>query len=132
MLERYDDGAVVHVFPTLYGGEMVYWVVEIDGEAIHDLDVRIEELPDGPDRWVMSLVHGDEAIEFHRWSGKPSPFGPWAVIRALGAIRRGIAPNGVAHRLYISGDADYQGGWRSAFRRGTGGGWLQPHVVPDW
>ncbi len=110
MLERYDDGAVVHVFPTLYGGETVCWVVEIDGEAIHGVDVRIEELPERPDWCVMSLVRGDEEVEVHRWSGKPSPFGPWAVIRTLGAIRRGTAPNGVARRLFISGgDTDHYG-----------------------
>jgi hypothetical protein len=86
LIERYDKGAVVTVSPYMpdSSGEILRWVVQIDGEEPPDMDVRIDK----GDPWVvMSLVRGDEELEVGRWSSKNHPEGA-LVSWTLGGLRR--------------------------------------------
>ena len=87
LIERYGKGAVVTVYPYV-DGDTSRWMVEIDGSAVSDVDVRVKEHPKHPDWWLMFLVDGSEEIELDRWSSRTYPDGPASVIRTLGALRR--------------------------------------------
>jgi hypothetical protein len=81
LIDRYSEVAVLTVRPYIVAsGEILRWVVEIDGKEPADMDVRIEQR----DPWVvMFLVRGNEEIEIGRWSGKRHPDGA-PVIWTLG------------------------------------------------
>ena len=90
LIGRYGDAAILTVRPytrpsTLDTGEILRWVVEIDGKEPLDVDVRIDRSAPG---WVvMALVRGDEEIEIGRWSRRDHPDGA-PVIWSLGGLRR--------------------------------------------
>jgi hypothetical protein len=86
LIERYDEGAIVTVSPYMpdSSGDILRWVLQIDGKEPTDLDVRIDQ----GDPWVVTfLVRGDEELEVGRWSRKQHPEGA-QVIWTLGALRR--------------------------------------------
>jgi hypothetical protein len=85
LIDRYDSGAVLTVSPyILDSGEILRWVLQIDGEEPSDLDVRIDQ----GDPWVVTfLVRGDDELEVGRWSRKQHPDGA-SVLWTLGGLRR--------------------------------------------
>lgn len=90
LIERYGKGALLTVRPyVLDSGETLRWTLEIDGQDLPDADVRIQDDRERPDWVVMLLVRGNEELEIDRWSTKADPYGPAAVIRTLGELRRG-------------------------------------------
>jgi hypothetical protein len=88
LIDRYSEDAIVVVSPyVLDSGETLRWILEIDGEDVPDVDIRIQEHPEHPDWVLMLLVYGDEEVELNRWSTKRHKYGPAAVIRRLGDLR---------------------------------------------
>jgi hypothetical protein len=69
MLDRlvttYGPDAVLTVVPNLLeDGELVGWIVEVDGESIGDLETTVTD--DG-DTHVLFVVERGEAVELARW-----------------------------------------------------------------
>jgi hypothetical protein len=88
LITRYGEDAILSVRPyVLDSGEILRWVVEINGEDAPDMDVRITEDPEGFEFVLTFLVRGDEEIEIGRWSRKRHPYGPPAILRTLGDLR---------------------------------------------
>jgi hypothetical protein len=89
LIERYGTGAVVAVRPYMpdNSGEILRWVLEIDGEEASEADVRVTER-DGLS--VMLLVGGGEEIELTSWrEGAPGPGSPPAAfLDTLGGLQR--------------------------------------------
>jgi hypothetical protein len=85
LIDRYGEAAILTVRPYIIdSGEILRWIVEIDGEDPPDMDVRI----DRGDPWVvMSLVRGGKEMLIGRWSRKRHPDGA-QVIWSLGGLRR--------------------------------------------
>jgi hypothetical protein len=90
LIDRHTEGALLTVRPyVLDSGETLRWTVEIDGEPVPDLDVRIREHPERAGWMVMFLVDGKEELEIDFWSTKRYPHGPTSVPRTLEQLRRG-------------------------------------------
>ena len=85
LIARYGAGAVLTVSPYMpdSSGDILRWVLQIDGKEPTDMDVRIDHDP-----WVvMFLVRGDEELEVGRWSREQHPEGA-QVVETLGGLRR--------------------------------------------
>jgi hypothetical protein len=69
LIERYGSGAVVTVSPYMpnNSGDILRWVLRIDGEEVSDVDVRTVVHSEREDVHVMLLVYGDEEFELARW-----------------------------------------------------------------
>jgi hypothetical protein len=85
LIARHGEAAVLTVRPYIIdSGEILRWVLEIDGKEPTDMDVRIDQ----GDPWVvMSLVRGSEEIEIGRWSRNHHPEGA-EVVWTLGGLKR--------------------------------------------
>lgn len=101
LIERYGKDAVVTVDPYMpdSSGEILRWVLQIDGMEVSDVDVRIGEHPKHRDVMVMLLVHGGEEVELTRWhedaespgsikAGARYYGGGSRVVETLGGLRR--------------------------------------------
>jgi hypothetical protein len=94
LIDRYTEGALLVARPYTpdNSGEILRWIVEIDGEDLPDADILTRDDPEHPDWIVMLLVRGDEELEIDRWSTTKTrrPHGPpTSVPRTLGQLRRG-------------------------------------------
>jgi hypothetical protein len=99
---RYDDGAIIVVAPYMpdSSGDILRWVVRIDGVDVPEIDVRIDQRPERPDVMVMRLVYEGEEVEVGHWrvdTDSPHPAGapyyagsPASVQWTLGGLKRHV------------------------------------------
>jgi hypothetical protein len=75
LVSQYGRATVITVGPYIpESGEVLRWVVLLDGSSAHDLDAAVHVDPDNPDYMVMTLVRGTEKIELQRWrANRPDP-----------------------------------------------------------
>ena len=89
LIERYGTGAVLSVdrYMPDSSGEILRWVLQIDGEEVPEADIRVIER-DG--RGVMLLTDGNEEIELRWWrEGARGPQGePARFVYTLGGLQR--------------------------------------------
>ena len=89
---RYGTGAVLTVGPYMpdSSGEILRWVLQMDGEEVDTADIRIDER-DG--RSVMLLTDGTDEIELARWreGARGSQGAPASIVDTLGALQRRVS-----------------------------------------
>ena len=88
LIERYGTGAVLSVDPYMpdSSGDILRWVLQIDGEEVPAADIRLIER-DG--RTVMLLTDGNEEIELTSWrDGARGPSGPGPRLTQSCHVRR--------------------------------------------
>jgi hypothetical protein len=76
LASQYGRGTVITVRPYIpaASGEILRWVVLLDGSSEHDLDAKVEVDPNKPEHMVMTLVRGTETLELLRWrTDRPTP-----------------------------------------------------------
>lgn len=87
LIDRYGTHAVISVDPYMpdNSGEILRWVLQIDGKEVPDIDVRTA--PEGDDWMLMLLVRGDEEFELGRWRESTHP-GGHRFVDTLGGLKR--------------------------------------------
>jgi hypothetical protein len=92
LIKRHGARAILTVHPSMPGGgEILRWVLMIDGEDVPEADIRIVERNG---RSVMLITNGQEEIRLTSWRLDANGRGaPSSVVDSLGALQRRSSQN---------------------------------------
>jgi hypothetical protein len=91
LIKRYGVNAILTVHPSMPGGEILRWVLMIDGEDVPEADIRIVERNG---RSVMLITNGQDEIRLTSWRVDANGRGaPSSVVDTLGALQRRSSQN---------------------------------------